>query len=293
LSLVSFVRVINHDYNSVKRGIKESLDLINFNFSRNVNKIVIKPNICYYYHPSTGEVTDPWFVSVLIDVLRDNFGECSDIYVVESDASAMKCKYAFKMLGYDRMARGKNVKLINLTETRSRIVDITVNNAKFEFHVPELFYEADLVVNVPKIKYMSYVKITCALKNMFGCNAFPRKYIYHKALDEAIVGINKLIRTNLVVVDGLIVSGRYTKRLGLIMSSEDLVAVDTAAAKLMGLNPRSVRHITLAFKEGLGKMNYLPMGEFSYFKEIFPKKNLKENLRNLIAAVYLKVFQAE
>jgi len=287
------VRVEDNNHKKLKEAIGKSLMLINFNFDRNVKKIVIKPNMCYYYHPSTGEVTDPRFVGVLIDVLREGFGKDSEIFVVESDASAMKCEYAFKMLGYDRMAGEKNVKLINLAKTKSRIVDITVNNVKFEFHVPELFYEADLVVNVPKIKYMSYVKITCALKNIFGCNAFPRKYIYHKALNEAIVGINKLIRTNLVMVDGLIVSGRSTKRLGLVMASEDPVAVDTAAAKLMGLDPRSVRHITLAFKEGLGKMSYLPMGEFSYFKENFPKRNLKDNLRNIIAAVYLKVFQEE
>ncbi|RLI41415.1 hypothetical protein DRO69_11600, partial [Candidatus Bathyarchaeota archaeon] len=195
MSLVSFVRAEDGSYAAVKLAIEKSLKLIKFHFSRNVRKIVIKPNMCYYYHPSTGEVTDPWFVGVLIDVLRGGFGGYSEIFVVESDASAMRCKYAFRMLGYDEMVKEKDVRLVNLSEERSRVVKIKIGSEHFKFYIPELFYETDLiVVDVPKIRYMNMVKITCALKNMFGCNAFQRKFIYHKALNEAIVGINKLIK---------------------------------------------------------------------------------------------------
>jgi uncharacterized protein (DUF362 family) len=249
--------------------------------------------MCYYYHPSTGEVTDPWFVSVLIDVLRNKFGKDSEIFVVESDASAMKCKYVFSMLGYDAMAEEKGVKLVNLSNEKSRIVDVKVGDARFKFHVPELFYESDLVVNVPKIKYMSDVKITCALKNIYGCNAYPKKFIYHRALNEAIVGINKLIKTDLVVVDGLIVSGKYTKRLDLVMASKDPVAVDAAASKLMGIDSKSVRQIALASLERIGDLNFSPVGDFSFFEREFPKKSLKDNVRETIASVYLNIFQKE
>jgi uncharacterized protein (DUF362 family) len=283
--------VQSNNYGALKEAIEKSLNLIRFNFDRNMDKIVIKPNMCYYYHPSTGEVTDPWFVSVLIDVLRDNLGKDSEIFVVESDASAMKCKYAFSMLGYDRMAKERNVRLVNLSEEKSRIVDVKVGGAQFKFHVPELFYESDLVVNVPKIKYMSDVKITCALKNIYGCNAYPKKFIYHKALNEAIVGINRLIKTDLVVVDGLIVSGKYTKRLDLVIASEDPVAVDAAASKLMGIDSKSVRQIVLASLEGIGKIDFSPVGDFSFFEREFPRKSLKDNLRETIASVYLNIFQ--
>jgi uncharacterized protein (DUF362 family) len=290
LSLVSFVRVPNRNYVAVKRAIEESLKLLHSNFDVNTERIVIKPNMCYYYHPSTGEVTDPWFVGVLIDVLRDKFAEDSEIFVVESDASAMKCKHVFPMLGYDKLAEEKDVKLVNLGEEKSRVVDIEVDNSQFKFYVPELFYESDFVVNVPKLKYMNGVKITCALKNMFGCNAFQRKFIYHKALNEAIVGINKLIKTDLVVVDGLVVKGKYTKRLGLVMASENPVAMDAAASRLTGINPKSVKQITLAYRQGVGDLVFSPVGDFSYFEKNFPKKSMKDNLREKVANVYLRVF---
>jgi uncharacterized protein (DUF362 family) len=290
VSLVSFVRVSGQNYVAVKNAIEKSLGLLNFNFGGSADRIVIKPNMCYYYHPSTGEVTDPWFVGVLIDVLRDKFAKDSEIFVVESDASAMRCKHVFRMLGYDRMAEEKGVRLVNLGEEKSRIVDVEVGDVQFKFHVPELFYGSNFVVNVPKLKYMSGVKITCALKNMFGCNAFQRKFVYHRALNEAIVGINKLIKTDLVVVDGLVVSGKYTKRLDLVMASGDPVAVDAAASRLMGIDSKSVKAITMASREGLGNLVFNPVGDFSYFESKFPKKSMKDNMREAVAGVYLRLF---
>jgi uncharacterized protein (DUF362 family) len=138
---------------------------------------------------------------------------------------------------------------------------------------------------------MKGVKITCALKNFYGCNAYPRKLIYHKVLDEAIVAINKQIKTDLVVVDGLVVQGKYAKKLNLVMSSENPVAVDAAASKLMGIAPRSIKQIALASKEGIGNSDFSPVGDFSYFKEAFPKKRLKDNLREIAASVFLRIFK--
>jgi uncharacterized protein (DUF362 family) len=246
--------------------------------------------MCYYYHPSTGEVTDPQFVSALIDVFRENFAKTSEIFVVESDASAMKCKYAFRMLGYDTMAEEKGARLINLTEEKSRIINANIGRLQFSFNIPELFYDADLVVNVPKPKYMNQVKITCALKNFFGCNAYPKKLVYHKVLDEAIVLINKLIKTNLVVVDGLVVNGAYSKRLNLVLSSENPVAVDAAISKLMGINPSQVKQISLALKEGIGTSHFTLVGDFSYFARTFPKKRLKNRLHEIGASAFLRLF---
>ncbi len=289
MSLVSFVHTQNCEPEALKYAIKKSLDLINFDFGRKAKKIVIKPNMCYYYHPSTGEVTDPQFVSALIDVFRENL-DVSEILVVESDASAMRCKNAFSMLGYDKMAAEKKANLVNLTEEKYRIVNKTIGGYDFKFHIPELFSEADLVVNVPKPKYMEGVKITCALKNFYGCNAYPNKLIYHKVLDKAIVAINVNIKTHLVVLDGLVVIGKYTKRLNLVMSSEDPVAADSAVSEMMGLSPRAVGAIVLAAKRGIGVSNFSPIGEFHYFKEQFPSKSLKDDLRATVANVYLHLF---
>jgi uncharacterized protein (DUF362 family) len=291
LSLVSLVHTKESNQDSFEKAIERSLSLIQFNFKIGCKRVVIKPNLCYYYDYSTGETTDPKFVSALIDVLRENLSSNPEIFVVESDASAMKCRYVFKMLGYEKMTKEKGVTLVNLSKEENKNVEINILDKHFRFSIPQTIYRSDLLVNVPKIKYMGGPKITCALKNIYGCNAYPKKFIYHTRLNEAIVGINKLIKTNLVVVDGIIVNGIGTKRLGLVMASEDPVAIDTAASRIIGLNPKSVKHIALASKEGIGNLGFIQKGEsLTYFKDLFPRKRFKNKVHSFLASVYFRYF---
>lgn len=287
---VSFVRAKDVTNDGIKEAIKESISLIGFSLDKKVNRIVIKPNMCYYYHPSTGEVTDPKFVSALIDVIRENFASNPEIFIVESDASAMRCRYVFKMLCYDKLAQEKEVRLINLCEEKTRQAEIEIKRRSFTFNIPEILVNCDLFVNVPKIKYMPGVKITCALKNIYGCNAVQKKSVYHVATSEAVVGINKLVKTDLVVVDGLVVNGKNTKRLNLVMASENPVATDVAASKLLGINPKSVKQISLASQENLGNLDFSPVGDFAYFQQNFPKKRFKDKMFELGASAYLRLF---
>jgi len=287
LSLVGLVHAEDSNPHSLKRAIERSLDLIQFSFDRNPGNVVIKPNMCYYYDHSTGETTDPKFVGVIIDVLREHLPSDPEISVVESDASAMSCKYAFKMLGYEELAKEKGVTLVNLRQERNKHAEVRIADTYCRFRIPKTIQNSDLLVNVPKIKYMPIVKITCALKNLYGCNAYPRKSIYHTALHEAIVGINKLIKTDLVVVDGIIATGTATKRLGLVMASKDPVAIDAAACRIAGINPQSVRYLTLASRAGIGTTNFTPKGEsLDHFQKSFPRKNIRSNTMEFLASIY-------
>jgi len=282
MSLVSFTKVRGASPNSTRQAILDSLDLIQFQFARNIRNVVIKANMCYYWGYSTGLTTDPKFVATLVDVIRDQVSPDVNISIVESDASAMKCKYAFKILGYEKMARHCKVALVNLSKDESERVEVVVGGQPFRFMLPRTIQNADLRVNVPKIKYMDYTKITCALKNIFGCNPYPKKFIYHRKLDEAIVALNKLMKFHLCIVDGIIASGAQPRRLGLVMASRDPVAIDAAAAKIAGVNARSIRHITLASREGIGNASFIPKGIApEYFKKRYPRKRVTDKVMNL------------
>ena len=295
MSLLGLVHTKKSDLNSIKNAISESISLINFDLKKNPEKVIIKPNMCYYFDPSTGMVTDPNFVSAIIDILRERFSSDIEISVVESDASAMKCKHAFRILGYNKMAREKNFRLINLSKEKSEKIELIIDGKSYNLLIPYIFQESDLFVNVPKIKYMNTTKISCALKNIFGCNAYPRKSIYHEVLNEFIVALNKLIKSDLVIVDGIIANGfkLETRRLGLVMTSRDPVAIDAAASKIAGLNPKSVKTVTLAAREELGNPKYIALGEdLNYFKKRFPKKRRRDDLRRYIGSIYYRFFSS-
>jgi uncharacterized protein (DUF362 family) len=289
MSLVSLVKVRN-DMTSLQQSIQESLNLIQFHFDVKVNKIVIKPNLCYYWDSSTGETTDQKLVGALIDFIRENTHENVDISIVESDASAMRCKYAFRMLGYEKMAGNKKVKLVNLTNDSIQNMNVTVRNRSFRLSLPRCIAEADLFVNVPKMKYMAGTKFSGALKNIFGCNPYPKKYRYHRWLDEVIVGLNKIMKPDLCVMDGLVVRGTHPQKLGLLMASTDSVALDISAARIVGINPHSIRHISLASTEGIGSLKCINVGEnLSKFAKLFPKKDAKYKTWEFIAKVYSRL----
>jgi len=271
LSLVSFVAV--QQSHQLRQAISSSLDLIQYRFPKDIRNVVIKPNMCYYWDYSTGQTTDPNFVGALIEVIRNQISSSVNISIVESDASAMKCRHAFKMLGYEKLAQRYRVDLVNLSQDKGDMFKINVGGHYFNIVVPQTIQKADLRVNVPKIKYLAQTGISCALKNIFGCNPYPQKFKYHQKLDEAIVAINKLMKFDLCVVDGIIVSGAHPRRLGLIMASRDPVALDVAASRIAGVNPKSVGHIMLANKEGIGNPSFSPVGiDPSSFRSAYPKK---------------------
>jgi len=278
MSLVGLVECKTRNVDSIKRAVREAFRLIDYSLPK-VEKIVIKPNMCYYWDWSTGQTTDPLFVAALISLFREEISPDVKISIVESDASAMKCKYAFKYLGYEKLAKNCNVDLVNLSIVEAEKAAVRVADEFFEFMIPKIIREADLCVNVPKMKYMSFTKISAALKNIYGCNPYPKKFEYHSKLDKVIVALNKVMPFDLHVLDGLTVCGSKISRLGLVMASQDPVAIDAVAAKIMGVNPKSVAHLVLAEKEGLGKTSFVIKGvDIDFFRKRFPKRSLSERV---------------
>jgi len=279
MSLVGFAKVSNNTVDSMRQAILDCLAAINYSFEKEVKNVVIKPNLCYYWDYTTGQTTDPRFAAALIDAIRKKTA-VKEISLVESDASAMKCKHIFKMMGYDKLAEEYNVKLVNLSEDACEATKVTVNNRPFTVKVPKTIRDADLKINVPKIKYtMEEIKITCALKNIFGCNPYPKKFQYHPRLGEVIVAVNKAMKFDLCIIDANTVSGIQPRRIGLVMASKDPVAIDAAAARIAGVKPRSIKYLQLAQKEGLGTTSFTARGiSPTYFYQRYPRKNVTKKV---------------
>jgi uncharacterized protein (DUF362 family) len=280
MSLVSLTKI---EGNNIKQAITEALTLLHYTFRKDLQNIVIKINTCYYWDYSTGQTTDPAFVASLIDLIREKTSPDIKIALVESDASAMKCKYAFRFLGYEKLSKSLNVRLVNLSEEEGEDVSVTCGEQSYQFLVPKIIRNADLRINLPKIKYtIKGIELTCALKNIFGCNPYPLKFEYHPQLGNVIVALNKAMKFDLCVIDGNIVSGIQPRKIGLVMASKDPVAIDVAAAKIAGINPKTIKYLKLADREGVGHMNFILKGApLNQFRAIYPKKTLTNKLIGL------------
>lgn len=259
----------------IKTSISKILNNIDYKNQRNVNNIAIKPNLCYYWKSSTGYTTDPRIVEGIIDNVREIYGEDVPIRIIESDATAMRAEHAFTILGYRKLAYQKNVELFNLSKDNVVKKDVIVGNRRIVFEIPSSLLETDLLISVPKLKVMRETIISCALKNTFGCISSPRKIIFHPYLQEAIVGINKIIHPNLIFVDGLYALSHFPVKLNLIMGSIDPFSIDWIASKIMGYEPSKVGFLKVAMKEKIGDPNdIITIGDdLNIFRNEFPKVN--------------------
>lgn len=259
--------------------VSRALDLLNYDLKGSIDSVIIKPNLCYYWDYSTGQTTDPRVVSAVIDWVRQKLDKDVCISIAEADASAMRTKYAFKMLGYEKLSLGKNVELVNLSQGEIVEKEVVLAGKKLVLPVNKILLDTNLLINVPKLKYHRTIGFTCALKNIFGAIAKPKKYVYHNRLARTITGMNKIVRTNVALVDGVVVAGKTPKKLGVAMASDNAVACDFIAAKAIGCEPTRIEYLKLALKEKLGDVNDLYLTEdsvkLSEIRKDFPKQNFR------------------
>jgi uncharacterized protein (DUF362 family) len=231
-----------------------------------VSKVVIKPNLCAIRTPETGATTDVAVVEAIANHLKDKFA-VADISIVESDGTQVLADMAFKLLGYERMANRLNVKLVNLSKAPFSEREFPDNVFIKKLRVPSVIEKADFFISVPKIKIHSDCTFTGVLKNQYGCNPYPRKTIYHKRLDDAIVDFNSIFKPNMIVVDGIVgMEGHKSPtdgvpvRMNTLIFGQDAVAVDHLICRLIGIDPNRVQYLIKAERRGIGETNYKTTG---------------------------------
>jgi uncharacterized protein (DUF362 family) len=134
--------------------------------------------------------------------------------------------------------------------------------------------EADVIINIPKLKTHQQLGFTGAIKNTFGCVNSKRKTLMHLRFSgrelefgRMLLDVHYLVKPALNVVDGIIAMEGAgprkgePRKLGLIISSPDGLAVDRVikaiinvpvnpyyleAADIMGIAPAGLDMIEIS-----------------------------------------------
>lgn len=130
-------------------------------------------------------------------------------------------------------------------------------------HLPRVVLEADLLVNVPKMKTHVHTLVTLGVKNLYGLvGDRERMFCHRNDINAKVVDILRLVKPALTVVDGLWavqgqapLSGAAVPDMNVIAAGTDVCAVDTVCADLMGIGADEVAMLRLARQEGLGETN--------------------------------------
>jgi uncharacterized protein (DUF362 family)/ferredoxin len=131
-------------------------------------------------------------------------------------------------------------------------------------NLSRMVLEADIIISLPKFKTHGLTVVTGAIKNSYGFLPGAQKAKLHKAagsparFHEVIVEVFRLRVPDLFIVDAVVgmqgngPAGSDLREIGLILASDNAVAMDTVMASMMGCEPTRLRFLQKAKEAGLG-----------------------------------------
>jgi len=205
---------------------------------RGKSKIFIKPNLS---HPDylPGVVTSPKLLQQLVSLLRD---DNSEVIVGESNGFNYPCWTAFEKTGVQEAVKQAGGTVINLSEDKVVKVKFSDGNAIKELFLPKTILDADAVVDLPLMKTHEFAMYSGAIKNLFGCIPSNRRIYLHPYLPEVFYRLYSIFKPQLTIMDARVgiegngpTKGKPVK-MNLMLASNDALAIDIIAAKIMMLN---------------------------------------------------------
>lgn len=231
---------------------------------------ILKDNISWHF-PMPGANTTPWQLEGVIQALRQSGFQ--DLVSVENKTVVTRPEKGRTMNKYDRVYDKHQIPiLLNFEDSDMKWVQ---HKPKAKMRVlphiyPEGIFIPDYfigknIVHLPTVKCHIYTTTTGAMKNAFGGLLNIKRHYTHSWIHQTLVDllhIQKEIHAGLfAVMDGTTAGngpGPRTLipvRTDIMLASEDQVAIDAVAAKLMGFDPMSLPYIRMAHEDGLGVGN--------------------------------------
>ncbi|MDD2365582.1 MAG: DUF362 domain-containing protein [Desulfuromonadaceae bacterium] len=239
---VSIVRASGYDYDELKKAVCELLEpLGGINaFVSSGEKVLLKPNMLSGKSPEKAVTTHPVLVQIVSELARDAGGR---VVIGDSPGIGGFLSVAEKC-GFYEAARKSGAALAEFKDG----VELKGGGIFKSIRVARNYYEADKIINLPKLKTHEMMTLTCAVKNLFGAVIGAEKAGWHlkagtsKSLfARLLLEIYLLKKPALNIVDAIVAmegdgpsSGTPIKR-GILIAGANAVAVDVIAARVAGI----------------------------------------------------------
>ncbi len=236
----------------------------------------LKVNISWHFF-FPGASTTPWQLEgVIKSLLSDGYDKnlihaCHNrTVVIDSKFGEKENKQKFVVDKYGL----RNIHLYEDNQEWVNVYDVLGSTAKDltilpkvypqGFQIPKRFI-GENIIHLPTVKTHVFTTTTGAMKNAFGGLLNERRHWTHSVIHETLVDLlliqQKIHKGIFAVMDGTFVGDGpgprcmmpYVK--DVILASSDQVAIDATSAKLMGIDPMSIKFIRLAHERGLGVGN--------------------------------------
>ncbi len=261
MALVSVVRADAYEPTTISSAIEKACSFIKGidSLLRGKVKVFIKINLLSPFSPvERGIYTHPLFVRSVVEYLRN-----WNVSIACGDDVDKRRGDPFVFCGLKEALKEFEVELTNIKDKGFKEVDVegeVIDKILFSREA----LEADVLINLPKLKTHSFTIYTGAIKNMFGliphglrlkCH---REHIWNEDFSRALVDIFNIRKPDLNIMDAIVAmegegpSSGNPKNLNLILASQDAVALDAVAGKIIGLEPTDVFTTWQSHRRGLG-----------------------------------------
>lgn len=226
--------------------------------------VMLKVNLLMRAEPDRAVTTHPALVRA---VARATLAAgAADVVIGDSPggrATAASAKALFETSGMAAIAEDEGVRLALLDDDVVRR-DAPGGVLYRSFNLGREAIDADVLIDLPRLKTHGFMMMTGAVKNLFGCVPGLEKAQFHlkvpdrAAFGEMLVDLLLACRPALSIMDAVVgmegdgPSGGAPKQIGALLASSDAVALDVVAAAIAGFDPLDVYTNAAAHRRGLG-----------------------------------------
>jgi len=230
----------------VRSAVFDLLDDLAAGSVRKNTRVLIKPNLLSPAKPETGILTHPLVVRAAAEYVLARGGR-----VQISDSPAMgSFERVLKEGAYRDTFDGLSVDFKPFRTTVRRNIGKPFGTIDLAADI----FEADIVINLPKLKTHSQMLLTLGVKNTFGCVVGTRKPEWHmrcgvnrETFARLLVQIHHVVNPAVTLVDGILaLEGQGPGRsgtprpIGTIIASKSAMAVDEAICRMLDLDPENL-----------------------------------------------------
>ena len=244
MSTVSLVRCETYGSIALEAAVRRAVDLLGgiSRFVKPGDRVLLKPNLLSAHPPEKRITTDPQVVRAVARLVLEAGGKP---FIGDSPALGSFTRIAAKT-GMADIAHELGIELVELTQPTPALMPADSVFKKLEIASQAL--EADVVINLPKLKTHAQMLLTLGVKNLFGTIVAQRKAEWHymvgvdrDAFAALHLEIYMTLRPALTILDGVYgmeghgpANGK-PRRINLIAAAEDAVALDVAICDLLGV----------------------------------------------------------
>jgi len=229
-------------------------------FVKSGQTVCLKPNIGWDAPPERGANTHPELVGHLVRLCLEAGAKSVSVF----DNTCDQWQLCYEHSGIEKAARDAGAHVVNgKDQSLYREVEIPGGVTLKHALVHSLVLDSDILLNVPVLKHHSGTGMTAAMKNLMGV-VWDRGFYHQNNVHQIIADFLTLRKPTLNILDAyhpMVRNGPRGKTVAdvvemrTLLASTDCVALDAAAAKLLGLKPASVAYIEIADAMKLGTMD--------------------------------------